>query len=175
MPEGTTFYRQVKNPTPVFVPSAGNQTLPFCRKLMAKAEGFTSSFEFAVHVAFACADGKRRRMPPVLRRRAIDALLQGMCFYYDPLTNTVLRSAAELAEECGLVIVSAKGASDASKATRALKFLDETLGLIVYEPESQPCISFTPALFRALNVLPKAEGRLACMNSLVVAEGNADD
>ncbi|AGR61831.1 hypothetical protein A464_plas0007 (plasmid) [Salmonella bongori N268-08] len=25
------------------------------------------------------------RMPPLLRRRAIDALLQGLCFHYDPL------------------------------------------------------------------------------------------
>jgi incFII family plasmid replication initiator RepA len=40
------------------------KTLPFCRKLMAKAEGFTSTFDFSIHVAFARSLGKRRRMPP---------------------------------------------------------------------------------------------------------------
>lgn len=45
--------------------------------------------------------GKRHRMPPVLRRRAIDALLQGMCFHYDPLANRVQRSITNLAIEIG--------------------------------------------------------------------------
>ncbi|CED75255.1 Replication initiation protein [Klebsiella pneumoniae] len=35
-------YSQVKNPNPVFTPREGKKTLPLCRKLMAKAEGFTS-------------------------------------------------------------------------------------------------------------------------------------
>ena len=69
----------------------GKKTLPFCRKLMAKAEGFTATFDFSIHVAFARSLGKRRRMPPILRRRAIDALLQAMCFHYDPLANRVQR------------------------------------------------------------------------------------
>ncbi|MDF3623248.1 incFII family plasmid replication initiator RepA, partial [Enterobacter hormaechei] len=73
-------YRQVKNPTPVFTPSEGKKTLPFCRKLMAKAEGFTSRFDFAIQVAFMRSKGVRKRMPPLLRRRAIDALLQALCF-----------------------------------------------------------------------------------------------
>ncbi|WP_264768042.1 plasmid replication initiator RepA, partial [Klebsiella pneumoniae] len=72
-------YRQVKNPNPVFTPREGKKTLPFCRKLMAKAEGFTSRFDFSIHVAFLRSLGKRHRMPPLLRRRAIDALLQAMC------------------------------------------------------------------------------------------------
>ncbi|MGD1775522.1 incFII family plasmid replication initiator RepA, partial [Klebsiella pneumoniae subsp. pneumoniae] len=46
-----THYRQVKNPNPVFTPREGKKTLPFCRKLMAKAEGFTSRFDFSIHVA----------------------------------------------------------------------------------------------------------------------------
>ncbi|MDU7288275.1 MAG: hypothetical protein E7L40_12215 [Corynebacterium kroppenstedtii] len=45
-------YSQVKNPNPVFTPREGKKTLPFCRKLMAKAEGFTSRFDFSIHVAF---------------------------------------------------------------------------------------------------------------------------
>ncbi|SYE94811.1 replication protein [Klebsiella pneumoniae] len=76
-------YSQVKNPNPVFTPREGKKTLPFCRKLMAKAEGFTSRFDFSIHVAFLRSLGKRHRMPPLLRRRAIDALLQAMCFHYD--------------------------------------------------------------------------------------------
>lgn len=97
-----TFYRQVKNPFPKFVvpkkkgSDEEKATLPFCRKLMAKAEGFTSRFDFSIHVAFMRSLGKRHRMPPVLRRRAIDALLQGLCFHYDPLANRVQRSITNL-------------------------------------------------------------------------------
>ncbi len=68
------YYSQVKNPNPVFTPREGAGTLKFCEKLMEKAVGFTSRFDFAIHVAHARSKGLRRRMPPVLRRRAIDAL-----------------------------------------------------------------------------------------------------
>ena len=152
-------YRQVKNPNPEFTPRDGKDTLPFCRKLMAKAEGFTSRFDFSVHVAFARSLGKRKRMPPVLRRRAIDALLQGLCFHYDPLANRVQRSITNLAIECGLATESKSGNLAITRATRALKFLAE-LGLITYDTEYDPLIgcniptdiTFTPALFSALDV-----------------------
>lgn len=154
-----THYRQVKNPNPVFTPREGKKTLPFCRKLMAKAEGFTSHFDFSMHVAFARSLGKRRRMPPLLRRRAIDALLQGMCFHYDPLANRVQRSITNLAIECGLATESGSGNLSITRATRALRFIAE-LGLITYDTEYDPqigCniptdITFTPALFSALDV-----------------------
>ena len=116
-------YRQVKNPNPEFTPREGKKTLPFCRKLMAKAVGFTSRFDFSVHVAFVRSLGKRHRMPPLLRRRAIDALLQGLCFHYDPLANRVQRSITNLATE------SKSGNLSITRATRALKFIAE-LGLI---------------------------------------------
>ncbi|EKT5532753.1 incFII family plasmid replication initiator RepA [Salmonella enterica] len=146
-------YRQVKNPNPVFTPHEGKKTLPFCRKLMAKAEGFTSRFDFSVHVAFVRSLGKRHRMPPLLRRRAIDALLQGLCFHYDPLANRVQRSITNLATE------SKTGNLSITRATRALKFMAE-LGLITYQTEYDPqigCniptdITFTPALFSTLDV-----------------------
>ncbi|MXP68018.1 incFII family plasmid replication initiator RepA [Pantoea sp. Aalb] len=152
-------YRQVKNPTPKFTPREGKKTLPFCRKLMVKAEGFTSRFDFYVHVAFARFLGKRRRMPPLLRRRAIDALLQGMCFHYDPLANRVQLSITNLALECGLATESNRGNLSITRATRALRFL-MTLGLITYNTEYDPqigCniptdITFTLALFNALDV-----------------------
>ena len=144
-----THYRQVKNPNPVFTPREGKKTLPFCRKLMAKAEGFTSRFDFSVHVAFVRSLGKRHRMPPLLRRRAID----------DPLANRVQRSITNLAIECGLATESKTGNLSITRATRALKFMAE-LGLITYQAEYDPqigCniptdITFTPALFSALDV-----------------------
>ncbi|EIH2891639.1 incFII family plasmid replication initiator RepA, partial [Escherichia coli] len=43
-------YRQVKNPNPVFTPREDAGTLKFCEKLMEKAVGFTSRFDFAAHV-----------------------------------------------------------------------------------------------------------------------------
>ena len=43
-------YRQVRNPNPVFTPREGAGTLKFCEKLMEKAVGFTSRFDFAAHV-----------------------------------------------------------------------------------------------------------------------------
>ncbi|WP_089672457.1 incFII family plasmid replication initiator RepA, partial [Escherichia coli] len=102
------------------------------------------------------------RMPPVLRRRAIDALLQGLCFHYDPLANRVQCSITTLAIECGLATESAAGKlsiTRATRATRALTFLSE-LGLITYQTEYEPLIgcyipsdiTFTPALFAALDV-----------------------
>lgn len=126
---------------------------------MAKAEGFTSRFDFSIHVAFMRSLGKRHRMPPVLRRRAIDALLQGLCFHYDPLANRVQRSITNLAIECSLATESKSGNLSITRATRALNFLSE-LGLITYQTEYDPqigCniptdITFTLALFSALDV-----------------------
>ncbi|EJS7865933.1 plasmid replication initiator RepA (plasmid) [Escherichia albertii] len=126
------YYSQVKNPNPVFTPREGAGTLKFCEKLMEKAVGFTSRFDFAIHVAHARSKGLRRRMPPVLRRRAI---------------------------ECGLATESAAGKLSITRASRALTFLAE-LGLITYQTEYDPLIgcyiptdiTFTPALFAALDV-----------------------
>lgn len=159
IPESGKSYQQVKNPNPVFSSGEGKKTLSFCRKLMTKSEGFTSCFDFSMHVAFARSLGIRRRMPPLLRRRAIDALLQGMCFHYDPLANRVQCSITNLALECGLATESKSGNLSITRATRALKFMAE-LGLITYQTEYDPkigCyiptdITFTPALFAALDI-----------------------
>lgn len=121
-------------------------------------------------------------MPPILRRRAIEALLQAMCFHYDPITNSVRCSATKLAVECDLATRSANGTLNIGKATRALQFLDETLGLIVYIPGNSkrglsPGITFTPDLFKALNVFPLAliEARLGCLKAKSVAEEFSDE
>lgn len=126
---------------------------------MEKSADFASRFDFSMHVAFMRSLGLRRRMPSVLRQRAIDALLQGLCFHYDPLANRVQRSITNLAIECGLTIESKKGNLSITRATRALRFMAE-LGLITYQTGYDPrigCnittgITFTPALFSALDV-----------------------
>jgi incFII family plasmid replication initiator RepA len=152
-------YRQVKNPNPAFVPGEGKDTLAFCRKLMVKAANYTSRFDFSMHVAFARAHGWRKRRPPRLRCLAIDALLPGLCFHYDPLANRVQSSITTLAMECGLATESKAGNLSITRATRALKFLAE-LGLLTYQTEYDKdigCniptdITFTPALFETLDV-----------------------
>ena len=97
-----TYYRRVKNPNPVFTPREGAERFEVLRKTDGKAVGFTSRFDCAIHVAHARSKG-------LLRRRAIDALLQGLCFHYDPLTNRVQCSITTLAIECGLATESAAG------------------------------------------------------------------
>ena len=114
------YYYRLKNPNPVFTPREGAGTLKFCEKLMEKAVGFTSRFDFAIHVAHARSKGLRRRMPPVLRRRAIDALLRGLCFHYDPLANRVQCSITTLAIECGLATESAAGKLSITRASLSL-------------------------------------------------------
>lgn len=165
-----TTYVQVHNPFPVFTApyKKGTQTpkrtLPFNKKLMSKVSGFTDTFIFSVLVAATRANGTRKRKPPVLRRRAIDALLQGLCFHYDPLANRVNATMTTLASECGLLTESCNGTLSICRATRALQYLSEELGLITYRTEYDPeigCylptdITFTPRLFEALDVSPEA-------------------
>ncbi|ENE84250.1 incFII RepA family protein [Escherichia coli P0304777.15] len=172
-----TYYRQVKNPNPVFTPRKGAGTLKFCEKLMEKAVGFTSRFDFAIHVAHARSRGLRRRMPPVLRRRAIDALLQGLCFHYDPLANRVQCSITTLAIECGLATESGAGKLSITRATRALTFLSE-LGLITYQTEYDPligCYIPTDITFTLLCLLPLMCLRMQWpLRAAVVLNGKTD-
>ncbi|HBX9989945.1 TPA: replication protein, partial [Klebsiella variicola] len=83
-------YVQVNNPEPVFTVPQDYTPWPFSLKLMVKANGFTESFSFDIASAMSRRDGIRKRKPPFLRRRAMNALLMAMCFYYDPLSNKVL-------------------------------------------------------------------------------------
>ncbi|HAF4830369.1 TPA: replication initiation protein, partial [Salmonella enterica] len=158
---------QVINPYPQFVEPADKKTLPFCRKLMEKAAGFTTRFHFELCVAFSRSTGRRKRRPPELRCRAIDALLQAMCFHYDPLageTGRVQRSVTNLAIESGLATESEKGNLSITRVTRTLESLDREFGLVIYDTEFDPeigCnvpsnIQFTPALFEALEISPEA-------------------
>ena len=147
----------------MFTPRERCRNAEVLRKTDGKAVGFTSRFDFAIHVAHARSRGLRRRMPPVLRRRAIDALLQGLCFHYDPLANRVQCSITTLAIECGLATESGAGKLSITRATRALTFLSE-LGPITYQTEYDPLIgcyiptdiTFTSAPFAALDVSEEA-------------------
>lgn len=164
-------YRQVKNPFPKFVipkkkgTDKAKATLAFNEKLMAKAEGFTTRFDFAMHVAVARSLGKRYRKPPPLRLRAIEALLQAICFHYDPLANRVNATLTTSAIECGLATESKNGNLSITRAQRALKSLADDFGLLTYSGKqfdpSIGCniptdITFTPAFFEALDISPEA-------------------
>lgn len=164
-------YRQVKNPFPKFVipkkkgTDKQKSTLPFNEKLMAKAVGFTSRFDFSMHVAIARSLGKRYRKPPPLRLRAIEALLQALCFHHDPLANRVNATLTTLAIECGLATESEKGKLSITRASRALKSLADDFGLLTYSGKqfdpSIGCniptdITFTPALYEVLDISPEA-------------------
>ncbi|EFF9667455.1 MULTISPECIES: plasmid replication initiator RepA [Enterobacterales] len=159
-----------KNPNPQFSAPEGKETLDFNRKLMRAAENFTSKFVFIMLVAFARQRGVRRRMPPADRLKAINALMQGICFHYDPLANRVNVSLTTLAMECGLATEKKK--LSICRATRALQFL-RLLGLITYKTEfcsTLGCnfptdISFENEMFRVLEVSERAvEG--ACRSRL---------
>jgi incFII family plasmid replication initiator RepA len=174
---------QPKNLNPLFSVPEGKRTLPFNLKLMKAAEGFTSCFDFSMHVAFARAIGVRRRMPPPCRRKAIDALLQALCFHYDPLENHVNATITTMAIECSLATESASGNLSITRATRALKFL-ALLGLVTYETEycaTLGChfptdISLTPALFDSLGISTQAveaasSSRVSWKNKLRAKQG----
>lgn len=165
-------YLQVQNPDPVFNVPEGKETSSFCKKLMQKTDGFTEGFAFDIASAFSCASGKRKRKPPVLRRKAISALLKAMCFYYDPLSNTVIRSVTELALECGLARKSASGYLSIERAVRAIKSLEEDFGFIACLAPSEfnnSIITFTPRLFEFLGVSP-----LALIETRLVSNAGGD-
>lgn len=155
-----------KNANPVFKAEEGKKTLPFNEKLMKAADGLTRRFDFIMHVAFARQQGKRHRMPPPSRLKAIEALLQGMCFHYDPLANRVNVATTNLAIQCGLATETTHETHTnvaISRATRALKSLDD-LGLITYKTEfcaALGCyfpsdITFLPAFFKAIDISDRA-------------------
>ncbi|HGE5896419.1 TPA: RepA family replication protein [Escherichia coli] len=163
-----TYYRQVKNPNQVFTPHEGAGTLPFYEKLMEKAVVFTEIFAFDVASVSAYAHANGKRKPFVLRRRAIDALLQGMGFYYDPVSNQVHRSIIELALDCGLARKNAHGHLVIERAARAIKSRKEDFGSPSSDFYNKRCtitLTLTPHLFEFLGVFPLAltEARLAVL------------
>ncbi|MBF4180364.1 plasmid replication initiator RepA [Lelliottia nimipressuralis] len=172
-------YTQVKNPEPAFKVPQDYIPWPFALKLMAKAEGFADSFYFDIASAISRRDGKRKRKPPVLRRRAVNALLMAMCFYYDPLSNKVQRSLREMAFECGLVRHSLTGEVSIERAVGALESLEKDFEFVNCSSASYATaeIFLTPKLFEYLNIFPQAlsEARLRCLNAKRGAKDSADE
>lgn len=174
-----TNYVQVKNPEPVFLVPQDYSPWPFALKLMAKVDGFTEGFYFDIASAILRRDGKRKRKPPVLRRRAMNALLMAMCFYYDPLSNKVQRSLREMAFECGLVRHSLTGEVSIERAVRALESLEKDFGFVYRSSAGYATdeIFLTPKLFEFLNVFPQSlsQAKLKCLDAKSSAKEGADE
>lgn len=148
---------------PRFLKTDKSDLSPFCRKLMARAEGFVYGYDFFIHCVFVSGKGKKYRKPNVRRLQAIDALLQAMCYWYDPATNSVMRTVSQLAEDCGLLSVSAAGTRSVSRASRTIQSMADEYGLIICHHTSQhdtdrrihAGIWFTPELLSALKISPR--------------------
>ncbi|NWC63959.1 plasmid replication initiator RepA [Cedecea sp. P7760] len=159
--ENPSIYRQVKNPNPEFFPEDGKKTLPFCEKIRKKAAGFTLRMEFQTLVAMSISRGERKRRPPELRRRALEAALQALCHYYNPLANRVSASLTTMSIRCGLA--TEKKRLSITRLTGALQFM-ETLKLITYTTEYDKTIgcniptdiTFTPLMWQVLDVSEEA-------------------
>ncbi|WP_297202919.1 plasmid replication initiator RepA [uncultured Pluralibacter sp.] len=159
--QSTSFYRQVKNPNPKFIPEEGKKTLPFCEKIRAKAAGFTRRMEFQMLVAMSIARGERKRRPPELRMRALEASLQALCHYFNPLANRVGASLTTMSIRCGLA--TEKKRLSITRFTGAVQFMAQ-LKLLTYNTEYDKeigCniptdITFTPLMWQVLDVSEEA-------------------
>lgn len=159
--QNTSSYRQVKNPDPKFIPEEGKKTLPFCEKIRAKAAGFTHRMEFQTLVAMSIARGERKRRPPELRMRALEASLQALCHYFNPLANRVGASLTTMSIRCGLA--TEKKRLSITRFTGAVQFMAQ-LKLVTYNTEYDKeigCniptdITFTPLMWQVLDVSEEA-------------------
>lgn len=159
--QNTSLYRQVKNPDPKFIPEEGKKTLPFCEKIRAKAAGFTRRMEFQTLVTMSIARGERKRRPPELRMRALEASLQALCHYFNPLANRVGASLTTMSIRCGLA--TEKKRLSITRFTGAVQFMAQ-LKLVTYNTEYDKeigCniptdITFTPLMWQVLDVSEEA-------------------
>lgn len=159
--ENNSYYRQVKNPNPEFIPEEGKKTLPFCKKIREKAAGFTQRVEFQTLIAMSIARGERKRRPPTLRIRGLEATLQALCWYFNPLANRVSASLTTMSIRCGLA--TEKKRLSITRFTGACKTMAQ-LKLITYDTEYDKeigCniptdITFTPLMWQVLDVSEKA-------------------
>lgn len=159
--ENTSIYRQVKNPNPKFIPAKGKKTLPFCEKIREKAVGFTQRVEFQMLVAMLIARGERKRRPPLLRIRGLEAALQALCWYYNPLANRVGASLTTMCRLCGLATESKR--LSITRFTGAVQFMAQ-MKLLTYNTEYDKeigCniptdITFTPLMWEVLDVSEEA-------------------
>lgn len=138
----------------------------FCCQLMKCARELTSGCRFSFILYRMKWQGKRERKPKSERLRAVVVLLQGLCFFYDPRTNSVQRSLSGLAMDCGLSTESENGVIRISRASRALYSLEYEFEFIVRGTgdDGDFRIFFTPAFFQALSIRPDhlRAARLKC-------------
>lgn len=102
----------------------------------------------------------------------MNALLMAMCFYYDPLSNKVLRSLREIALECGLATKSLSGEVSITRAIRALESLEKDFEFVACSSDRYLTaeIFFTPKLFEFLGVFILAASRLQPLFPLSLSE-----
>lgn len=109
----------------------------------------------------------------------MNALLMAMCFYYDPLSNKVLRSLREIALECGLATKSLSGEVSITRAIRALESLEKVFEFVACSSDRYLTaeIFFTPKLFEFLGVFPLSlsEARLKCLAAKNSCRESADE
>ena len=86
-------------------------------------------------------------MPRKDRLTSTGVLLEWLCFYYDPVTNSVQRFPGEMVRECAF--------TGRRQADRALQTLED-IEYIVRRSDADGLlhIFFTPALFKALRIRP---------------------
>lgn len=153
---------------------------------MEKAQGITAAVDFSFRIAGARAQGLRKKAPPELRRKAIDALFQGICFHYDFMAGRVNVTLRTLAIECGLATEADSASLAITRVTRALQAVARDTHYISYSaPEVDDAlgcymptvITLTPAFFEAIDVSDEAieahiSGRVNWLNQKRINEGN---
>lgn len=137
----------IKYSVPLFTPPAAVIRPRLCRQLVKKVRILTSSSDLSLRVFCAKAVGKFKRMPRKERLTYMGVLLEWLCFYYDPVTNSVQLSPKDMVTECALV--------SRQRASQALQMLED-IEYIVHgsDADGNLRIFFTPALFEDLNVRP---------------------
>ncbi|PQK70044.1 hypothetical protein CG431_19985 [Pantoea ananatis] len=132
---------------PLFTPPATVIRPRLCRQLVKKARLLTSGSGLSLRVFCAKAVGKFKRMPRKERLTSMGVLLEWLCFYYDPVSNSVQRSFREMVMECAF--------TGRRQADRALQTLED-IEYIVRGSDADGLlhIFFTPSLFKALRIRP---------------------
>jgi incFII family plasmid replication initiator RepA len=136
-----------KYSVPLFTPPTAVIRPRFCGQLVKNVRILTSGSDFTWMVFCARAVGKLKRMPRKERLTSMGVLLEWLCFYYDPVTNSVQRSPREMVKECAF--------TSRRQARQALQTLEDIEYILRgSNADGSLHIYFTPALFEALKIRP---------------------
>ncbi|ARF52721.1 hypothetical protein DSJ_26325 (plasmid) [Pantoea stewartii subsp. stewartii DC283] len=114
---------------------------------MKRVRILTSGSGLSLRVFCAKAVGKFKRMPRKDRLTSTGVLLEWLCFYYDPVSNSVQRFPGEMVRECAF--------TGRRQANRALLTLEDTEYIVRgSDADGLLHILFTPDLFTALRIRP---------------------